>query len=88
MNNNYINSTNSTNSNNLNGTKESFKLFRKKIINKFDDSNDYCSNPMYRTIVFLILVGIIMYFIWFVSKKQYLDDIEIRDFVSTPFDNK
>lgn len=65
-----------------NGTKH-FKSFEKKL-NKINEIN-YCSNPMYKTTVFLILLGILIYFIWFVSRKQYTDDIDISEIVSTPF---
>lgn len=61
---------------------ENFKLFEKQ--NKLKDIN-YCSNPVYKSIVFLILLGILIYFIWFVIRKQYNDDIDVSDLVSTPF---
>lgn len=63
---------------------ENFKSFRKRIENKLDDVN-FCSNPVYKTIVFIILVLILIYFIWFITRKQYSDDIDIRELVSTPF---
>ena len=52
--------------------------------NKVYDIN-YCSNPIYKTIVLIILVGILIYFIWFVSRKQYTDELKISELVSTPF---
>lgn len=63
---------------------ENFKSFRRQIENKLDDVN-FCSNPIYKTIVFIILVVILIYFIWFVSRKQYSDGIDITEMVSTPF---
>jgi len=63
---------------------ENFKSLRKQIENKLDDIN-YCSNPLYKTIVFIILVGILIYFIWFVSRKQYTYELNVSELVSTPF---
>ena len=63
---------------------ENFKSFRKQIENKMDDVN-FCSDPVYKTIVFIVLVLILIYFIWFITRKQYSDDIDIRELVSTPF---
>lgn len=55
-----------------------------KCKNKVYDIN-YCSNPIYKTIVLIILVGILIYFIWFVSRKQYTDELNVSELVSTPF---
>ena len=35
-----------------------------------------CSNVIYKTIVTLILCGILIYFIWYLTRKQYKDSIE------------
>lgn len=63
---------------------KNFKSYRRKIVNKLDNKN-LCSNPVYKTVVFIILVSILFYFIWFVSRKQYSDGIDITEIVSTPF---
>lgn len=64
---------------------ENFKSFRKQIENKLDNVN-YCSNPLYKSVVLIILICILIYFIWFVTRKKYSDDLNISDLVSTPFD--
>jgi hypothetical protein len=46
---------------------------------------EYCSNPIYKPIIFIILVGIIFYFIWFINRKRYFDDSEYIEIDSTPF---
>lgn len=63
---------------------ENFKSIRNRIENRVNNT-EYCSNPIYKTIVFIVLVSILIYFIWFVSRKQYGDPIEPSDLVSTPF---
>ena len=63
---------------------ENFKSYDDKIRDKFNDIN-FCSNPIYRTFVFIVFYGILIYFIWFVSRKQYTDDIDINDIITTPF---
>jgi hypothetical protein len=70
-------------------TKENF--FTNIRLDPIDDINDlvpninFCSNPVYKTIVTLILVGIIIYFIWFVTRKKYWDDESLFETSSTPF---
>lgn len=67
--------------NNENEKFSSLKQFDKKV-----EDIDYCSNPVYKSVVFLILAGIIIFFIWFVSRKRYFEDNEYNDtLVSTPF---
>lgn len=73
----YLN-TNKLESTDKNENFSSLKQLEKKI-----ENIDFCSNPVYKTIVFLIILGILIYFIWFVSRKNYLDDNDIE--VSTPF---
>ncbi len=46
-----------------------------KYLKKQIDNINYCSNPVYKTIIFTILLGILIYFIWFVIRKQYSDDM-------------
>lgn len=66
---------------NMNENFTSIKQLEKKI-----ENIDYCSNPIYKIVVFLILVGILIYFIWFVSRKRYFEDNEYNMIsVSTPF---
>lgn len=36
---------------------------------------DFCSNMVYKTIVTLILCGILIYFIWYLIRKKYKDDV-------------
>jgi hypothetical protein len=45
-----------------------------KSLRKQIDNINYCSNPVYKTIVFTILLGILIYFIWFVTRKKYTDN--------------
>jgi hypothetical protein len=78
------NETNETNETDETQQYENFKSLRKQIEKKLDDVN-YCSNPIYKTIVLIILVGILIYFIWFVSRKQYTDELNVSELVSTPF---
>ena len=74
-------------------TKENFFTSIKldPIDDPIDDPSDlvpninFCSNPVYKTIVTLILVGIIIYFIWFVTRKKYWDDESLFETSSTPF---
>lgn len=63
---------------------ENFKSLKKQIENKLDNI-EYCSNPVYKTTILIILVGILIYFIWFISRKQYGYDISASELVSTPF---
>lgn len=37
---------------------------------------NFCSNTIYKTIVTLILCGILIYFIWYLTRKQYKDNNE------------
>ena len=54
-------------------------------INNPFENVEFCSSPVYKSIVTLILFGIIVYFIWFLCRKIYKEDYtEIE--VSTPFD--
>lgn len=70
---------------NINENFLSLKKLEKKIEKKIENI-EYCSNPVYKTIVFLILMGILIYFIWFVSRKRYFEDNEYVDMtVTTPF---
>jgi len=63
----------------------SIKQVEKKIENKIENIK-YCSNPIYKSIVFIILVGILIYFIWFISRKKYFEDKDYFDEItSTPF---
>lgn len=39
---------------------------------------NFCSNIIYKTIVTLILLGILIYFIWFLIRKKYKDNIDIN----------
>lgn len=56
-----------------------------KLENKFENI-EYCSNSTYKIIITIILVGILIYFIWFVSRKKYFEDSEyITKTNSTPF---
>ena len=71
----------------------------KKIQTKFNDKlenlnlftipdQNLCSNPIYKTIVTLILCGILLYLIWYLCKKQYQDDkiqMQMQIEISTPF---
>lgn len=74
----------SVSDNKTNKDYENFKSLRKQIENKLDNIN-YCSNPVYKITVFIILLGILIYFIWFVTRKQYDDTTNAADLVSTPF---
>jgi hypothetical protein len=57
-----------------------------KSLRKQIDNINYCSNPVYKTIVFTILLGILIYFIWFVTRKKYNDDTgTTASTPSTPF---
>jgi hypothetical protein len=49
------------------------------------DNIEFCSDPTYKIIVTLILIGIIAFFIWFVSRKKYWDDSVEGSEISTPF---
>lgn len=51
------------------------------------DNIDLCTDPTYKIITTLILLGIISFFIWFVVRKKYLDDKNQLDeiFISTPY---
>jgi hypothetical protein len=51
-------------------TKENFKSNDEIQI----DNIDYCSNSYYKMIITIILIGILIYFIWFVSRKKYFDN--------------
>ncbi len=56
-----------------------------KIILSDDPTNtNFCSNPLYKTIITLVLFGILLYLIWYLCKKQYYDEKGIIE-VSTPF---
>lgn len=65
-----------------NEVNENFKSLKNRIQNRLSDI-EYCSNPVYKTIVVLILVGILIYFIWILIEKKNPDNMEIN--VSTPF---
>ena len=65
------------NENTNENTNENFSSLKK--LEKKIENIDYCTNPVYKTIVFLILLGIIIYFIWFVSRKRYFEDNEYVD---------
>jgi hypothetical protein len=58
----------------------SLKQLEKKISNI-----EYCSNPIYKSTVYIILVGILIYFIWFISRKKYSEDNEYNNNTTTPF---
>ena len=60
------------------------KKLEKKLEKKIDNV-EYCSNPIYKSVVFVILVGILLYFIWFISRKKYYEDDDIYNIRSTPF---
>lgn len=65
-----INKIDSINHVNLNKLDENFKA------NLFDDYKkiNFCSNPIYKIIISLILFGILIYFIWYLTRKQYKND--------------
>lgn len=48
---------------------------------------NFCSNIVYKIIVTLILLGILIYFIWFLIRKKYKDNIDINSnlFTSTNY---
>jgi hypothetical protein len=59
------------------GIKENFEY------DNFESNNfgnlkkiNFCSNTIYKTIVTLILCGILIYFIWYLTRKQYKDNNE------------
>ncbi len=61
-------------------------------LNKLDFDNNYlmgeinfCSNPVYKSIITIILSLIIIYFIWFLSRKQYLENYPDIIETTTPF---
>lgn len=64
---------------------ENFKSLSKQIKNKINDI-EFCSNPVYKPIVYLILFGIIIYFIWFILRKKYSYNGD-ETIISTPFKN-
>lgn len=83
-----IYSLNITNINKNSNKNENFSSINQleKQLEKQIENIEYCSNPVYKTIIFLILVGILIFFIWFVSRKRYFEDNEYNDIsTSTPF---
>ena len=63
---------------NTNNNKENF-VINDNNLNDLNDLNDlkkinYCSNPVYKTIVTFILCCILIYFIWYLTRKKYNND--------------
>jgi len=81
MNTNNITINNQNNQNNKKKELENFKCFSKEFGNI-----DFCSNPIYKVIVFVILMGILCFFIWYVSRKKYNEDVDIPKLISAPFE--
>jgi len=64
--------------------KENFSTL-KNLEKKIENIN-YCSNPIYKSVVFIILVCILIYFIWFIIRKKYYDeDSDYDKITTTPF---
>ena len=52
------------------GLKENFKLDNFYNLQKIN----FCSNTIYKTVITIILCGILIYFIWYLTRKQYKDN--------------
>ena len=64
--------------------------FKSDLIRNIDiniNNINFCSNPIYKIIINVILCIIIIYFIWFVSRKDYNINY-YEDLISTPFTSK
>ena len=71
------------NNNNQQVNVEAITDSHSRISEKFESDNflnlkkiNFCSNTIYKTIVTLILCGILIYFIWYLTRKQYKDNNE------------
>ncbi len=74
-------SINDKSKSNTNENFTSLAQLEKKI-----ENIEYCSNPIYKSVVFIILIGILIYLIWFVSRKRFFEDIDYNNETSlTPF---
>ena len=80
-----IDTTDKTNLNSTSNSNENEPFSSYVYEGEFDsivDNVNFCSDPTYKIIITLILLGIIGFFIWFVSRKKYWDD-KISDIAET-----
>ena len=72
----FVDESSTNSSNSSNSIKENFK----SNVDMLDMNNlknmNFCSNTIYKTIVTIILSCILIYFIWYLTRKQYKDNGE------------